>query len=602
MATPQTVTLNGRELTIQLEGYEFGPQDTFRDGVIANDQPSDSMFNARGAWTRYRVSWHHGADQEIGDMLDEADAYRFDESYGFDPWSKLELKMLPGVIQAGDVTIAGNPILQRSSNYLYLADGVVMSRLDASSLVPTSMSDMPGFIYSLCSDGKTLYAAGSTGVIRWHDTDLTKTVFTNPVTTPSDKIAFVGGRLLVGQLGVLAEIASSGTAATITTHFQTDWRWTVIFAIGSRIYAGGFAGPRSELYTFTTDSGGALVKGTEAMTFPFGEQLLCAASVAGAVLLGTSAGVRLAQLTADGTLTYGPLIDKIGACRSIATDGNFAWVTWNDTTTHLDGSAGLARLDLSAFVNTLQPAYAADVHVHGLEEVYTVERFSAAGSSPGETVRQVVFAGLDGFLYRAFDEDESYYGPWNASSAKITSGLLLLGSVEPKAAVEVEVRFAPLPDTATVTVTVVDENDVVLGTGSASTDGQEILTVTLDGSLIRAVRVTIEATQSVSRQVHIYSWRLRSYPAPPQVLQWIVPVNTHQNVIDGDGQGRKRSQDSAELITFIAGLHATKEQVEYIGPEGTYQVRVENFKHVPTRWTNDGVALQGVCQVQLVAL
>ena len=60
-----------------------------------------------------------------------------------------------------------------------------------------------------------------------------------------DTVAFVANRLLVGNGNILYEVGSTGTRTAIVTHFQASFRWTIIFAIGSKIYVGGYAGDRS---------------------------------------------------------------------------------------------------------------------------------------------------------------------------------------------------------------------------------------------------------------------------------------------------------------------------------------------------------------------
>lgn len=592
---PQTVTLNGWSYSLQHENYEFGPQDNFRDGVVANDEPSDSMFNARGAWARYRVSWHHGADQQIGDFVDEADPFRFDQSFGWNVWDQTQMRLLPGPELHGDISFASAaPILQRSSTYIYAADGLGLVRIEGASLLANSVTDFEGSITSLSTDGIDLYIASTLGLYRVADTDGVATLIVDGLGA-FHKIAFVANRLLAAQANVLYEVDNLGNLSEIVTHFQPAFRWTAIFAIGSRIYVGGFAGVKSELYTLTTDETGVLVRAQEAAPIPLGEQLLCGVSHGGAVLLGTSEGVRFAQIGADGTLTYGPLIDKIGACRQIAVEGSFAWTTWNDPDTHLAGQVGIARIDLAHFVDVLQPAYAADVYVNSATSIMGVARHETSDGN------MLVFATDDGRFYYVFNDGESFNGPKYATTAKLTSGELLLGSVEPKGVLSVEARFAPLVDETSITVTVIDEEGNVLGSGTADTVGQNLLEVELDGSLVRSVRVSIEAAQPFEHQVVFYSWRIRSYPAPPQVLQWIMPLNTHEVVDQGEGQGESKSQAANEVLTRIIALHESHELVELVAPEGTFRVRVESFKHVPARWASDGMAHQGTCTVQLVS-
>lgn len=597
-AQPNTVVLDGVMYAVDLADYRFGPLDTFRDSVTQADQTTDALFNARGAWARYQTSWHHGAGQEIRDFLDDSDPYRFEQSIGFNPWGKLGLQLAGQGLEGDDWSFGSNPFLQRSSTYLFLADGADLFRATSGPMALSTMGagDMTGTIQSMTSDGSDLYIATSAGVFKLIGSDTTPDAFSTPVTGNWTKVAFVANRLLGGKANELYEIAGAGTIGTaIIDHYQDAFRWTTIFSVGSRIYVGGYAGAKSELYTLTVDSGGGLVQGVEAAAFPLGEQLLCALSVGGSVLLGTSSGIRFAQVGADGTLTYGKLISAPGKVNSICAEGNFAWATWNDSTTLLSGDSGLIRLDLSTFVDTLQPAYACDVVFTGVAEVKSVERYN------GWTV--VTADDLDDVMYIT-DENLLEQGLRLASDAKITSGRVYFGTIVTKGLVEANVGFTPLIDGMSLTVSVYDESGDLMGDATTSTIGATSLSVTLDGSRVLwcTVEITYEWTLAgyTTEQLVIHSWNIRGYPAPPQSLQWQVPIITHQRAEMGDGEGQTLVQTPRGVITNIEALHRTRELVSYTEGDLTYEVRVENFSHVARMWSDDGSAPVGICLVQLV--
>lgn len=595
---PDTVTLDGWTYAIERAEYEFGPQDTFRDGVVASDEPNDSIFNARGSWSRYRISWHHGADQEIADLDPDADPYRFEQSFGFDPWSKYQLKLLPRARVNDDWTgLGGTPILLRSGTYLWVADGSTLERsISGGSTAGTGATAPGGTIQSMASDGHDLYVATSTVMKKYVDTDTTPTAFTTPVVGNCTKVAFVANRLLLAKANVLYEVAADGSLGTaVATHYQASFQWTTIFAVGSRIYIGGYAGVKSELYTLATDSTGALVQSQEAAPLPIGEQLLCGLAVGGAVLLGTTAGVRFAQLGADGTLTYGPLIDKLGTVYALAAEGRYVYATWNDTTTSLSGRKGIARLDLGSFTGVLQPAYAADVQVPAAAgDVLGVERYEG----------YTWFTVADDSLYWAASDGyfESEPNPSLVLSAEITSGIIFFGTVEPKGLVEMTVTFEELPVGATVEVSVFDQLGGLVGYGAQDVAGTTELTIPLNGRRTSEARVTVEVSGAGNAQVVLRTWRLRAYPVPPQSLQWVVPVNTHESAQIGESAGRKLAQGPREVLDRIEALHSSRRLVTYMEGDRAYRVRVESFKHKARKWSADGSALQGICYVQLVAV
>ena len=354
---PKTITLDGRLYAIDASKYRRQSQETLRDGVVQSAEPNDVLFNANGAWARYRYSWFHGADQEFADLRDDADPYRFSTSRGVNVWNDHELTLLPSTkpIMSAAST---NPLICVVDSYLFYADGANLYR--TSDLITFTTCTVPGgTIQCLSTDGTDLYVATTTVMVKYVAAATAPTAFATPVTGNCTQVAFVANRLIVGTAQVLYEVAAAGTLTTLVTHFQSAFRWTAIFAVGSRIYVGGFCGSRSELYTLAVDATtGALYRAQDAAPFPAGELLRAGYSYAGAVVLCTSKGVRFAELGGDATLTYGPLIDDVGDSRCATADGRYAWVGWSAFS---EAGSGLARLALDTFVNTLQPAYASDV-------------------------------------------------------------------------------------------------------------------------------------------------------------------------------------------------------------------------------------------------
>lgn len=588
---PNTVTLDGWTYAVDLTEYQFGPQETFRDGVVVGDQPNESLFNANGAWARYRISWHHGADQEVADLDEAADPFRFDTSHGFEPWDRYRLTLLARARIDDDVSVnSDQPLLLRSSTYLYFADDTSLIRTQTgntwNSVDPTGNS-----INALATDGNDLYVATSNGLVKYLGSDTAPTAFSTPVTGACHHVAFVANRLLLAKGPVLYSVGASGTLTAIITHYQAGFDWTVMFAIGSRIYVGGHAGVKSELYTLTTDEAGVLVQGQEAAPFPIGEQLLSALSVGGACLLGTSAGVRFAQVGADGTLTYGPLIDTPGSCSAIVAESRFAYVSWNDTTTAGTGHKGVARLDLSTFVDVLQPAYAADVHAHGdIGDVVAIERFSDA----------TWFAGAGSFLYSA--PDDADFGDISfETSAQVSSGRLYFGTVEPKGLLELEVDFSPLVIGDQIFARVLDQSGFVVGQGSQDIPDSTKLIISMNGTETREATVEIEVETLGQQDLTIFNWSMRAYPVPPAVLQWVVPLNTHQIVAVGDNTDDDMTQEIRGVVDRVEALHTSRRLVNYLEGGRLYRVRVESFKHQARKWADDGGAPVGVLHVQLVS-
>lgn len=577
---PDTITLDGYTYAIETESYRFASQDTFRDSVVSGGVPNDSLFNAKGAWARYVYSWDHGGDQEVGDFADDADPFRFRGSDNVDPWTRYQATLLPSTTMEQACTSA-TPQLLRSGDYVYLADGPDLYRTTDLETW-TAMTDPGGTIQALATDGSDLYVATSTVLVKYVGAGTSGTAFGTAVTGNVTNVAFVANRLLIGMDNLLKEVGSSGLQTTIRTHFQTAFRWTTIFNIGSRIYCGGFAGARSELYTLTTDSSGNLVLSNEAAPLPTGELLRTGIPYGGAAMLCSSLGVRLAQISGDGTLTYGPLIDDVGDVRCATADGRFAYTGWSSYPRST--GSGTARLALDTFVDALQPAYTADVAA--LDEPGTVTGIARLAQ---RTAFAVATAGV-------YVQAAEAYQPLG----HVLSGRIYFGTIEPKRLVELEVGFAALAAGESVTATVNDDTGAVIGLGTMDENNATSLTIALGGAEVDWAEVEITLQGDGTSTPRLDRWRLRAYPVPPTTTQWILPIINHELVTVNDAQGQDMAQNPLEIRDRLVGLYESKKLVNYSEGDRNYRVRVEGFEVQPAKWTNDGKYFQGLFVLQLV--
>lgn len=579
---PNTITLDGYTFAVDLRGddaqWRSGPQDTFRDTIVDRAEASDALFSARGAWARYRYSWHRGMGQTMADMVEGADQFRGDAMDRVDWTSKYQLTLARATSKIKTTTGTGL-LLIRSGNYIFFADGTNLYRTSDLSTW-TTLTAPGGTIQALATDGSDLYVATSTVMQYYAGTSTTPTAFATPVTGNCTNVAFCSNRLLVAKANVIYEVAATGALTTIKTHFQSAFTWSTIFNIGSRIYIGGYAGARSELYTVTTDSAGALVQSQEAAPFPMGELLRTALSVAGIAILCTSNGVRIADVSGDGTLTYGPLISDSGDIRAATSDGRFVYAGWSAAA---EDRSGVLALALDEETAALTPAYGPGV--------VTVDAGSVVG-----------VARLSGRTLFAVDGEGVYLESTTAweTEGSVSSGKIVFGTVEPKALTEIEVSFAPLDAGQTVTVAVIDENDVMIGGATQTTVAATELTVDLAGEQVRSVSVTITLSGPGTSTPKVYRWRLRGYPVPPPVLQWQIPLIVMEQTIVNIGQGQIQSVRPNDVHTWIEQLWAGKRYTVLRYGERRYLVRVDTFEWRPAKWTSDGAVPQGILVVQLV--
>jgi hypothetical protein len=228
---------------------------------------------------------------------------------------------------------------------------------------------------ALTSDGTRYFAAdndklhrgnifGSTDDGHIYDLD-------GPVTTVA--LRYAKQRLLAGIGRELYELDSNKGATAgghslpteLYEHPNPSWIWTTISEGPAAFYVGGYAGSQSSLYKITLDTANANSLGfpelnvpTVVVDLPEGEILNAFDVYLGTFgVLCTNKGVRVAVLSADGDVSYGPLLLET-ECKSVTFKDRFAYVT-----TLQGAESGLIRIDLSqpAVPNSLIFAYAWDV-------------------------------------------------------------------------------------------------------------------------------------------------------------------------------------------------------------------------------------------------
>lgn len=210
------------------------------------------------------------------------------------------------------------------------------------------------------SDEVKLYEHGSTG------------------TTSSATIEYVKDRLVltINNKMYKADVASSTTTVTpsiVYTHNNVDFKWTCITESPSDIYLSGYENNRSVIHRiYVTDATTSsalptLLSALVVAEFPRGEIVHSIKAYLGYMVIGTSKGIRVAQIQDDGSLIYGPIIVHTEQpVYQIATDDRYAWCT-----AQIGGDAGLIRIDLGTQIEPLIFAYANDLQAVGEKKICT---------------------------------------------------------------------------------------------------------------------------------------------------------------------------------------------------------------------------------------
>lgn len=578
---PYTVNLAGVDYVVNLEEYRHNGIARFREGVINSGEPNDQLYDTQGAWWRYRTSWHQGTDQNVADLDETGVPARFSASRGVDPWTKYQACLLNATEEVLAVT-ATDIWMIATGDHVYVSDGTGVKR-SADLSTWSSVTGLAGTVTGMTTDGTSVYIATTSNIYTVSPAGLGATATTS-ATAPGggyDKVAFVSNRLIAGAANVIYEVKTA-TIDAIYTHFQPAFRWTAIFNVGSRIYMGGYAGNRSELYTTSSDDTGALILSAEAASFFSGELIRDALSYGGQVILATSEGVRFATLASDGTLQYGPLLDDMGSSQCLAAQGRFVYFGWDD----FPGTGcGVGRLALDEFVNTLQPAYATDVYTEADDAAITaVARFG------GKTLFAVSGAAV-------YATDLDVY----VTEGYIDSGDITFGTVEDKSLSTFRARFSDLDVGESVRVEITDQFDTAVGSKTVSTLNANELTLELQTQVLERARVRVLLRSDGTSTPCFRQWRLRAYPIAPTTEEWLVPLVIRSRTVVNDSEGQIQSQDPWIETARLRQLWEDSTIVLYKEGDHAHRVRIDNFQIGAVEWRDGSDWMEVDCTVRLLS-
>jgi hypothetical protein len=389
-----------------------------------------------GWWTRSQSSFHYGAGIKFFEPLqDESLRFQFTESKGVDVWTKGQATLLNTTVRARasastNLYLVGARDNANNVDAIVFTEGVDLKKLTMSGDTPTvttyTLTASPHTLdfMSLTSDGTRYFAADNARIHRGNIFGSTSDGhlynLSGPVTTVV--VRYAKQRLLAGVDRDLYELNSNNTTTSgghalpgeLYTHPNPSWIWTTISEGPAAFYVGGYAGSQSSLYKITSDATNPNTLGfptlntpTVVVDLPEGEIINAFDVYLGTFgVLCTNKGVRVALVSADGDISYGPLLVDT-ECKSVTFRDKFAYVTTLQGT-----ESGMIRIDLSqpAVPNSLVFAYAWDVCAIG----ETINPVSA--EFLGSTDRVVFAVPGDGIWIES-------------SSIKVPSGYLRTGFI-----------------------------------------------------------------------------------------------------------------------------------------------------------------------------
>jgi hypothetical protein len=355
-------------------------------------------------WLRSQSSFHTGEGILFYDPLANpysttisTNSYRVKESYGVNIWTQGQVSLLHDVTLGTITTEELHPNKRPQQtmrsitwtptgtttpiNGYLLHDGTDVDRVHYDGTVDHWIDNFAGQdpVYAITDDGQFAYWVTNdsiSGKLEFNKKSLAVTSGASSSTMFSDNgtivrnsvVEYVKQRLVLAVNNKIFEfpVTQASMPTAVYTHPNTSYIFTSIAASGTAVYVSGYNGSQSSIFKFILTDAGAFPTLTSAITaaeLPFGEIVHKMFYYLGYLCIGTSLGIRVASIDAQGSVTYGPLIvETTQPCYDFAARDRFVWCA-----TGVNDEPGVIRLDLSTELEPLRFAYAHDVHYDGYE-------------------------------------------------------------------------------------------------------------------------------------------------------------------------------------------------------------------------------------------
>ena len=351
-----------------------------RERIDTERDPGEQSLDS-GYWIRSQASWHYGAGLASAEPLevagDEA-RFRYYQSGGVDPWTPGELRLLNSTSAVYTASASwikvdgiGTGVLV-AANYGATGSLTYITNAGASTAITYGGSDT---IDSFDETGQYWLATDTAGIWRGNLPSGSGTkIYNNKGTPTRTLIRWVKSRAMYAEGADIHEITNlTPTSATLPTklytHPNSGWIWTDFADGPNSIYASGYSGEFSAIYGIgidVTSTSVTLDQPIIVAEMPRGEDILSMYQYVGSFLvIGTTLGVRVAQINQDGSLTVGPLIFEGAPVDDAVAKGRYLYFTVRDQGQAGDRKTrpGLYRVNLGQLVNNtpLDFAYAPDL-------------------------------------------------------------------------------------------------------------------------------------------------------------------------------------------------------------------------------------------------
>ena len=533
-------------------------------------------------WRQQFESWHQGSGQSNTDR-NESLPYRFDRSFGIDPFTQFEISLIKETSSLV-ATVSGYSSVTSFGDYLVLANGADLSWFDKTLGTPTVIT-LSNNIVDVANDGPVYSALLNNGDVVQVD---------GPTATPvtlgnypnANFIAWSKDFLIAGVLNQLFDITAGGAGVLIYTHPVTSFRWDSAAEGDSCIYVSGGANNSYVIHRVgIKQDGTGLDPAIVAATLPDGEKANVISTYLGFVFIGTSEGVRMGATNTDASIVLGAVIPASSPVTCFSSFSRFIWfnedfIYENDTAFR----SGLSRMDLSVLTEPLTPAYATDV--------FSADQITS--SSDRKVVSVCTFDGKRVFVVQGASTGEVFVeGTNKVAEGWLEQGVLSFSLEDLKTGLYVQSKWKPLKGGIDLFLSV--DNKAYLPVGSFNNEGSiRSGNAPLNGSQFSRAQpkyVLRREMDDASLGPQMTRWEIRVVPVKGQTTRWTLPIiNADETHIDGVVYTRKPLQVLDQLI----GLVENSILFNLTESGQSHQVYAKAYTWVPQKLNETGRSWEGL--------
>lgn len=564
--------------------YSRQTLDFRRQQIDTSREPGEQSLSQW--WVRDQDSWHRGAGSvwyEPGSNL--SSQYRYSRSVGVNVWEKGNVTLLRrmDLIQSGassnNAYVTG-AVVNNADVLFHVTDGQLRrddtdTTIDYTGSITLGSTPVIAGAQVLVGSTDGIYAGstfGSSLSLLWQSA-------TNALVTPW----WVKARIIAARSNSLYELTLAGgdldAQTALWAHPSTTFVWTGVAEAPGAILACGRDGGYGYVYKFLLEDGGGAIPTLGAAipiaTFPPGEECWSMATYLGAyVALGTSRGVRIGVVDANGDLTYGPLtVETTLPVRALGARDRFVYASIEQD---IDGFSGCARIDLGEEIpredgqaGTARYAWAYDVMTDSASTISSVTFL-------GTTDRVALGVNAAGVYLQSAD----FY----LDSGYVLSGRVRFATVEDKQFQLLRLR-ASLP------------SDCGLGVATVDSSGFEISIYSLDADSVHndltlgaasdmpqqylSIRTTLTASGALTATPTLQALQVKALPAPRVQRTISVPVTILDFDVDRQGVTYGYEGAAADRLASLEELEGQRRVVVFedytSGHSSVVQIRSVTF-------------------------